>query len=111
MKIIEQKIKGLYLIQSKRYNDLRGYFSHLYSIKNLNKILKKSIKFVQQGESFSKKNVFRGLHYQSKPYSQELLVRVLSGKILDISLDIRKKSPTFGEYFEVILSAKISICL
>tara|TARA_B100000902_G_scaffold394568_1_gene451161 strand:+ start:109 stop:636 length:528 start_codon:yes stop_codon:yes gene_type:complete len=95
MKIINTKIKGLKIIKSKVFKDSRGFLRETYKKKLLNKI---DFKFDVM--SFSKKNVLRGLHFQSKN-SQAKIITVTSGKILDVAVDLRKNSPTFGKYFSI----------
>lgn len=102
MLITETTLKDVYLIQPKKFEDYRGYFSETFNQNKFIKISKET--FVQDNESLSlKKNVFRGLHFQTPPYEQDKLVRVLKGKILDIVLDLRKNSPTYlkHEIFEI----------
>lgn len=102
MKIYKTKIKGLILIKTNQYFDNRGYFFESFNQKIYSKIdIKNS--FVQDNFSISKKNVLRGLHYQRKN-SQGKLIRVIKGKILDIAVDIRKNSKTFGKHQSFILS-------
>ena len=99
MKVLQTKFKDLLVIKKDTYFDNRGYFRELF----LNKLLKK--KFVFDVMSLSKKNVLRGLHLQIKK-PQGKLITVLRGEILDISVDCRKKSKTFGKYFSIKLSEK-----
>jgi dTDP-4-dehydrorhamnose 3,5-epimerase len=102
LKIYKTKIKGLVLIKQKKYFDKRGYFFETYN----NKIYSKigiSEKFLQDNFSISKKNVLRGLHYQNKN-PQGKLISVVKGSILDIAVDIRKGSKTYGKYQAFILS-------
>ena len=104
MKIYKTKIKGLILIKTSKYFDSRGNFFEAFNQNIYSKVGIKN-KFVQDNFSVSKKNVLRGLHYQkNKP--QGKLVSVLKGKILDIAVDIRKNSNTFGKYQSFILSDK-----
>jgi len=106
MKIVEAK-NGLYIIEPIIYSDNRGYFFESYSERKFNQLYKKrQIKFIQDNESLSKQGVLRGLHYQVEPYSQSKLVRVIDGEILDIVVDIRTQSPTFGNYFSYKLSSR-----
>jgi dTDP-4-dehydrorhamnose 3,5-epimerase len=100
MKIVSTKFKGLKIIQSKIYKDSRGFFKEDFKKKFF-----KNKKFVFGCTSSSKKNVIRGLHLQTK-FSQEKHLSVLKGKILDIVVDLRKNSKTFGKYFKIILSDK-----
>jgi len=105
MKLIKTSIPDLLIIEPKVYEDPRGYFLESYS----SKIFTNSgidTHFVQDNESKSTKGVLRGLHYQLAPYSQTKLIRVISGKILDVALDIRKGSPTFGQHFSIELSGE-----
>lgn len=103
MKIIKTKIADLLIIEPEVFEDSRGYFFESYSQKvfedeNLR------FNFVQDNQSKSGYGVIRGLHYQIEPYAQAKLIRVLSGKIYDVSVDIRKGSPTFGQWVAVELS-------
>lgn len=103
MKLIETTLPDLYIVEPKVFEDSRGYFFESYNSKVL---LEHGISevFVQDNESKSSKNVLRGLHYQLAPYAQTKLIRVISGSILDVVVDIRKGSPTFGQYFSIELS-------
>lgn len=105
MKIIQTKIKDLFVIQPEVFSDDRGYFFESF---NEQKFAKKFpwINFCQDNESKSSYGVLRGLHYQLSPKAQTKLVRVIKGKVLDVAVDIRKGSPTFGDYFSVELSDK-----
>ncbi|MAO65713.1 MAG: dTDP-4-dehydrorhamnose 3,5-epimerase [Balneola sp.] len=96
---------GCHIIKPKIYTDNRGYFFESYNKANLKKY-GISTNFVQDNESFSTKNVLRGLHFQVPPSAQAKLVRVTYGKVLDIAVDIRANSLTFGDYCSVILSDK-----
>ena len=89
MKIIKTKFKNLYLIKPNVYRDKRGYFLETYNELIFKKKFKK-INFIQSNESYSCKNVLRGLHFQKKPYEQTKLVRVVKGEILDVVVDLRK---------------------
>lgn len=104
--IIEKTtINDLLLINPSIFNDERGYFFEAY---NQSKFKENGINynFIQDNQSFSKRGVIRGLHLQINPFAQAKLVRVLEGEILDVAVDLRKKSPTFGQHFSVILSAE-----
>jgi len=101
MKIIKTKFKGLIIFKKKYFNDNRGYFLELYK----KKIIKKNFPFTCI--SYSKKNVIRGLHMQIKD-TQAKYISVLKGKVLDVVVDLRKNSKTFGKYFKVVLSEKNS---
>ena len=103
MEIVETKIPDLYIIKPQVFLDERGYFFESY---NKEVFLKHGIdhNFVQDNESFSNKDVLRGLHFQKPPFSQGKLVRVVSGSVLDVAVDIRKSSPTFGQWVSVELT-------
>jgi len=97
-------IKDLLLLRPKVHYDERGYFMESYNLAQLEKHV--DVQFVQDNESLSQKNVLRGLHFQRPPFSQAKLVRVITGSILDIAVDLRKNSETYGKYFKHILSSK-----
>lgn len=103
MNVINTLIEGLKIIEPRIYNDNRGCFFESYSEKKFleNKL---NFKFIQDNQSKSKKGVIRGLHFQTGIYSQAKLVRVLTGEIYDVAVDIRPESATFGEHFGIILS-------
>jgi dTDP-4-dehydrorhamnose 3,5-epimerase len=105
MKIKSTDIPGLLIIEPEVYQDERGYFFEAY---NKQKFLDCGIDvdFIQDNESYSKKGVLRGLHYQKEPYSQGKLVRVVKGSVLDVAVDIRAGSPTFGKWSAVELSSE-----
>jgi dTDP-4-dehydrorhamnose 3,5-epimerase len=105
MQIIQTKIPEVVIIEPQIFGDERGYFFESFS---KNKFEKKVMRteFVQDNESESTYGVLRGLHYQVPPYAQSKLVRVVVGKVLDVALDIRKSSPTFGKHLIVELSAE-----
>lgn len=104
MNATETKLKGCYILEPKVFNDDRGYFLESFNSKKFNELLGVDIKFVQDNESFSSKGVLRGLHYQLGQHAQAKLVRVVKGEVLDVAVDIRKKSKTFGQYISVVLS-------
>ena len=106
MKIFKTKFKSCFIFKPDIYKDKRGFFSEIFNKTILEKTLKKKINFVQLNYSFSKINVLRGLHLQKPPYSQSKLIRVIQGKILDIIVDLRKNSKTFGKYQSFTLSEK-----
>ena len=101
---IDTPIKGVYVIEVKRYGDNRGYFMETYKKEDFEKA-GLVFDFVQDNQSKSKKGVLRGLHYQKK-FPQTKLVRVIEGEVYDVAVDLRKDSPTFGKYFGVVLSAE-----
>ena len=100
----ETKLQGCFIFEPQVFEDNRGYFIESFNQNTFNEIIGKNINFVQDNESFSQKGTLRGLHYQQGAYAQAKLVRVIQGKVLDIAVDIRKNSPTFGEYVSVELS-------
>jgi len=102
--IIDTGFEGLKIIETKRFKDHRGYFFESFSKKNLSES-GLDFDFIQDNVSSSKKGVLRGLHYQLNPMAQSKLLTVLSGRIMDIAVDIRKKSPTFGKYFSMEISS------
>lgn len=104
MKAIETKLKGCYIIEPDVFEDKRGYFFESFNQDNFNKLIGNNINFVQDNESFSKRGVLRGLHYQTGKHAQSKLVRVAKGKVLDVALDIRENSQTFGKHVAVELS-------
>jgi dTDP-4-dehydrorhamnose 3,5-epimerase len=103
MKIIETPLKGLYVIEPKVFKDERGYFYESYNQKIFQNAGITDI-FVQDNQSLSQKNVVRGLHFQSPPFAQAKLVRVIKGAVLDVVVDIRKNSPTYGKHYAVELT-------
>lgn len=105
MKLIETAIPDLFIVEPKVFEDSRGYFFENFNQKIF---IEKGIdiSFVQDNESKSTKGVLRGLHYQLAPYAQTKLVRVISGCILDVVVDIRQGSPTFGKHFTLELSGE-----
>ncbi len=106
MNIIKTKLEGCIIIEPTIFGDERGYFFESYNEQNFVKAIGEKINFVQDNQSFSKKGSLRGLHFQKGIYAQAKLVRVLSGTVLDIAVDLRKNSITYGEYISVELSAE-----
>jgi dTDP-4-dehydrorhamnose 3,5-epimerase len=106
MKFRESKLKGLFIIEPTIYLDSRGYFFESFNNKKFEQNTGLKIDFLQDNESQSQKNVLRGLHFQNNPFAQGKLVRVIQGSVLDIAVDIRKESDTYGKYIKEILSAK-----
>ena len=108
MNIIETKIPGVLIIEPRVFKDSRGYFFESYSQREFDEkiiaILGHPIRFVQDNESMSSYGVMRGLHYQRMPYTQSKLVRCVKGAVLDVAVDIRKGSPTFGQHVAVELN-------
>ena len=103
MKVEKTFIKDLLIISPNVYTDERGYFSESYNKKDLAKIL--NDEFVQDNESLSHKGVLRGFHFQEPPYAQAKLVRAITGSVLDVVIDLRKNSSTYGQHYKHILSA------
>jgi len=104
VKITETYLKGCFIVQPEVYTDDRGAFFESYQKSKLEAELGFSIDFIQDNQSFSKKNVLRGLHFQEGEHSQAKLVRVVKGEVLDVVVDLRKDSSTFGQHFKKILS-------
>lgn len=105
MKLIETALEGVVIIVPSIYGDERGYFYESFNSRDFAKIVGRDVAFVQDNESLSREGVIRGLHYQLPPHAQSKLVRVVRGAILDVVVDIRRGSPTFGRYVAVELSA------
>ena len=105
MEILKTNIDGLLIIQPKVFKDNRGYFFESYN-KSVFKNHGLTTEFVQDNESLSQKGVLRGLHFQNPPYAQAKLVRVIQGAVLDVAVDIRVKSPTYGQHCSIVLSAE-----
>ena len=103
MEIIKTPLEGLLIIKPSVFEDERGYFFESY---NHEKFLAEGLdlKFVQDNESKSKKGVLRGLHFQAPPFAQGKLVRVMRGSVLDVAVDIRQNSPTYGKWESIVLS-------
>lgn len=102
----ETKLKGCFVLEPSVFKDNRGYFFESFNKERFDQGIGVKVNFVQDNQSFSQKGVIRGLHYQTGEFAQAKLVRVLSGKVLDIAVDIRKNSPTFGEHFSIELSSE-----
>lgn len=103
MKIIETAIEDVVIIEPRLFKDERGYFFESFSQREFEEKIRK-ISFVQDNESKSSYGVLRGLHFQKPPYAQSKLVRVIKGAVLDVAVDIRKGSPTFGKHVAVELT-------
>ena len=104
MKVIETKIPGVVIIEPSLFKDSRGYFFESFSEREFNRFVSPDTRFVQDNESMSSYGVMRGLHFQRPPFAQAKLVRCVSGQVLDVALDIRHGSPTYGKHVAVILS-------
>ena len=103
MEYIKTEIEGVYIIEPKVFNDARGYFMEAWKQAEFNEHIGK-VDFIQDNESKSSFGVLRGLHYQKGEFSQAKLVRVIKGKVIDVAVDIRKSSPTFGKHVMAELS-------
>ncbi|HEE5405129.1 dTDP-4-dehydrorhamnose 3,5-epimerase [Acinetobacter baumannii] len=110
MNVIETKIKGLLILEPKVFGDDRGWFMESFNQKAFEEALDERgldiPQFVQDNHSLSQKGVLRGLHYQLNPYAQGKLVRVVQGKAWDVAVDIRKSSPTFGQWVGIELTGE-----
>lgn len=103
MEVIKTDIEEVVIIEPRIFKDARGYFFESYSKKEFDEKVAK-VDFVQDNESMSTKGVMRGLHFQAPPYTQSKLVRCVKGRVLDVAVDIRKGSPTYGQHVAVELS-------
>ena len=108
MNVIETPIKGVLIIEPKVFTDARGYFFESFSQREFDEkatpLLGHKVQFVQDNESMSSYGVMRGLHFQRPPFTQSKLVRCVRGAVLDVAVDIRKGSPTYGQHFAVELT-------
>jgi dTDP-4-dehydrorhamnose 3,5-epimerase len=98
MEFVETKLKGVFVLKPKVFEDARGYFFESYN-RNLFLQVGLDLNFVQDNQSLSQKGVLRGLHFQNNPHAQGKLVRVITGAVYDVAVDIRKSSPTYGQWF------------
>ena len=105
MEVIRTDIEGAYIIEPRIFSDSRGYFFESYSLKEFDEKIR-PVRFVQDNESFSSYGVLRGLHFQKPPFAQSKLVRVISGNVIDVAVDIRAGSPTYGQHVAVELSGE-----
>ena len=110
MEILKTSLDGVLIIEPRVFKDSRGYFFESFSQREFDAkvtpILGHSIHFVQYNESMSSYGVMRGLHYQRMPYTQSKLVRRVNGAVLDVAVDIRKGSPTFGQHVSCLLTGR-----
>ncbi|MGB6153776.1 MAG: dTDP-4-dehydrorhamnose 3,5-epimerase [Pricia sp.] len=104
MTAVETELKGCFIIEPRLFEDERGHFYESYNEKTFNSAIGQKIKFVQDNQSHSRFGVVRALHYQIGNAAQAKLVRVTKGKVLDVAVDLREGSPTFGQYFSIELS-------
>jgi dTDP-4-dehydrorhamnose 3,5-epimerase len=105
MKVIETPLEGVLIIEPRVFDDARGYFYESYNKARFTEA-GIGVDFVQDNQSLSQKGAVRGLHGQADPFAQGKLVRVINGKVLDVALDIRRGSPTFGKHFSIELSGE-----
>lgn len=103
--VIKTDIEGVLIIEPKIFGDSRGYFYESYSQRDFEEKVAK-VTFVQDNQSFSHYGVLRGMHFQKPPYAQSKLVRVIQGKVVDVAVDIREGSPTYGKYVSVELTGE-----
>lgn len=103
MEVIETGIQGLVIVQPKVFKDPRGYFFESYNRLKFQE-MGIDIEFTQDNQSLSAKGILRGLHFQKPPHAQGKLVRVIKGAVLDVAVDIRKNSPTYGQHFKIELT-------
>lgn len=106
MNFIPTALEGCYIIEPKIITDPRGYFMESFNEKTFQDGIGQAVHFVQDNQSFSSKGVLRGMHYQTSEHAQAKLVRVLSGEVLDVAVDIRPGSKTYGKHVSVLLSAE-----
>ncbi|WP_461453522.1 dTDP-4-dehydrorhamnose 3,5-epimerase [Mucilaginibacter sp.] len=106
MTITPTPLAGCVVLTPRVFNDDRGYFFESFNQLTFDNAIGYKVNFVQDNQSFSTKGVLRGLHLQKGDYAQSKLVRVIQGEVQDIAVDLRKNSPTYGQYFSVILSAQ-----
>ena len=102
----ETKLKGCFILEPKVFRDQRGYFIESFNKETFKRLTGISSNFVQDNESNSSKGVLRGLHFQRGEYAQAKLVRVVRGSVMDVAVDIRPNSETFGQHVSVLLSGK-----
>lgn len=106
MEIQRFNIEGVFLIKPKVFGDSRGYFFESFNKKRFQEAIGYEVNFIQDNESKSNYGVLRGLHFQRPPFTQAKLVRVIEGKVLDVAVDLRKESLTYGQHQTVVLSAE-----
>lgn len=104
MQVIKTALEGVLIIEPRIFKDARGYFFESYNKKAFDEAIGRKVDFVQDNESMSSRGVMRGLHFQRPPYTQAKLVRCVRGRVLDVAVDIRKGSPTYGRHVAVELS-------
>ncbi|KAF5272335.1 hypothetical protein FQR65_LT17462 [Abscondita terminalis] len=110
MKVTETKLPGCFILEPAKYGDSRGYFMESFNEKTFNDLTGTNTHFVQDNQSYSTRGVLRGLHAQAGDHAQAKLVRVLEGEVIDIAVDVRSGSSTFGQHVAVRLSVMRIIC-
>jgi len=111
MKATETKLKGCFILEPNKYGDNRGYFFESFNERTFNELTDTQTHFVQDNQSYSTRGVLRGLHAQAGEHAQAKLVRVLEGKVIDVAVDARRGSATFGQHVAVELSAENNLQL
>jgi dTDP-4-dehydrorhamnose 3,5-epimerase len=106
MNFIATKLEGCFIIEPKIIRDERGYFMESFNENTFQNGVGQNVHFVQDNQSYSSKGVLRGLHYQTNEFAQAKLVRVLQGEVLDVAVDIRPNSRTYGQYVSILLSGE-----
>jgi dTDP-4-dehydrorhamnose 3,5-epimerase len=106
MELIETKLKDCFILQPKVFEDHRGYFFESFNQQTFEQLSGLSIHFVQDNQAKSNRGILRGLHFQQGDFAQAKLVRVLQGKVLDVAVDLREGSPTYGQHIALELSAE-----
>lgn len=106
MEVIKTEIEGPVIIEPRIFGDSRGYFYESFSAREFADKVAPGIVFVQDNQSYSTRGVLRGLHFQNPPFSQSKLVRVVQGTVLDVAVDLRKNSPTYGKYVSALLTGE-----
>lgn len=109
MKILETIFEDCYLIQNEVFKDGRGTFQEAYNKESFENLTGIKVDFVQDNLSTSRKGVLRGLHFQKEPHAQAKLIRVLKGEVLDVVVDLRKNSKTFGQHYKMQLNAEMDV--
>lgn len=106
MNIVQTPLEGCFVIEPMLFEDNRGYFFESFNEEKFKKGIGIDLNFVQDNEAFSNKGIVRGLHFQKGKFAQAKLVRVITGKVLDVAVDLRKNSQTYGQHFSIVLSGE-----
>lgn len=106
MNIVQTPLEGCFVIEPMLFEDNRGYFFESFNEEKFKKGIGIDLNFVQDNEAFSNKGIVRGLHFQKGKFAQAKLVRVITGKVLDVAVDLRKNSKTYGQHFSIVLSGE-----